>query len=93
MTHEEIKKGLADNGLNFSALARASRRSYQLFSGVSSRKQTSLYAARIIAAALEKSVEEVFPDKPEYARSSPDLSLRDRDSLAAEIIAQVNQSS
>lgn len=70
MNHAEIKKALSDAGLSFSSLAEATGRNAQNFSAVSRRKVLSRPAALIIAAALQKSIKEVFPDVPQYAAPS-----------------------
>lgn len=67
MNHDEIKKALNDAGLSFSALAEATGRNPQNFSGVSRRKILSRPVALIISAALQKPIEKVFPDVPQYA--------------------------
>lgn len=70
MNHDEIKKALNDAGLSFTSLAEATGRNPQNFSAVSRRKVLSRPAAMIIAAALQKPIEQVFPDIPQYAQPS-----------------------
>ena len=68
MNHEQIKKALHEQGLSFAALAAATGRSYQSLTIVSQGKAKSRPSALIIASAIGKPVEEVFPNNPEYAR-------------------------
>ena len=66
MTKDQIKKGLATKGYDFSMLAQVISRSPSLLSKVAARKARSLLAAQAIAKALDIPVEEVFPDVPAY---------------------------
>ncbi|MCL5049404.1 hypothetical protein [Aliidiomarina maris] len=70
MTKDQIKKGLTSRGYDFSMLAEVIERSPSLLSKVAARKARSLYVAEAIAKALDKSLEEVFPDVPAYHASS-----------------------
>lgn len=66
MTKDQIKKGLAAQGYDFSMLAQVISRSPSLLSKVAARKARSLLAAQAIAKALDLTIEEVFPDVPAY---------------------------
>ena len=70
MTHEEIKKALKERGFSFAALAKASNRTHTSLMVVSNRTAKGRPSALIIAAALGKTVTEVFPDIPQYAHAS-----------------------
>jgi len=72
MNHEEIKKALQNKGHSFTSLAKATGRTYQSLTVVSQRKARSVRAAMIIAAGLGLSVEDVFPDIPEYRNKPAD---------------------
>lgn len=66
MNKDQIKKGLAAKGYDFSMLAEVISRSPSLLSKVAARKARSLLAAKAIAQALDMNIEEVFPDIPAY---------------------------
>lgn len=66
MTKDQIKKGLAERGYDFSLIAKVIQRSPSLLSKVAARKARSLPAALAIAKALDCSVQEVFPDVADY---------------------------
>lgn len=90
MTHEEIKKGLREKNLSFSALAKASKKSPETFRGVSLGDITSAPVAKIIATALDKPIQEVFPDNPEYVEKTREEQIADRNRKAKQIVAQVS---
>lgn len=75
MTHDEIKSALNNAGYSLAAACEVMKRSYVQFYNVTNRKSKSKYIANSIAALLGKSVEEVFPDVPQYA----DETVKDRD--------------
>ena len=88
MTHNEIKKALKKNGLNFTALATASDRSYQSLTQTSLRQSKSQPAAKIIAAGVGKPINEVFPDVPEYLEPSKEQGKEARIERAKELLEQ-----
>ncbi|WP_178860761.1 helix-turn-helix domain-containing protein [Thiomicrorhabdus cannonii] len=67
MNHEEIKSALAERGYTLSAACEAMGRSYVQFYNVTNRSSKSFYIANSIAVLIDKPVEEVFPDIPQYA--------------------------
>lgn len=90
MTHDEIKKALKNNGLNFSALAGASGRTYQSLTQISERKSKSQPAAKIIAAGVGKPISEVFPDIPEYLEPDKEQGKAARVERAKEALRKAN---
>lgn len=88
MNKDQIKKGLADRGYDFSMLAEVISRSPSLLSKVAARKARSLLAANAIAKALDLSIKEVFPDVPAYhEQETPQLSREARqEELRAKLI-------
>lgn len=89
MNKDQIKKGLARQGYDFTMLAVAISRSPSLLSKVAARKARSLLAAQAIAKALDKSVEEVFPDISAYHAHSRSATERER--KQAELAAKLQQ--
>lgn len=86
MNHNEIKKALRDAGLSFTSLAAATGRNPQNFSAVSKRDVKSRPTAMIIAAALEKPIEDVFPDIPQYAEPSREQKAKESVDKAKQLI-------
>lgn len=66
MKKDQIKKGLAAKGYDYSMIAEVLSRSPSLISKVAARKARSVRVAQAIAKALELPVEEVFPDVAAY---------------------------
>lgn len=89
MNKDQIKKGLANKGYDFSMLAAAISRSPSLLSKVAGRKARSLPVAQAIAKALDKSVEEVFPDVSAYHTAQRSASQRAQ--KQAELAAKLKQ--
>lgn len=66
MDTDQIKKELSARGFDFSMLAQALGKSPSLISKVAARKARSRAVADALAKALNKPVEQVFPDVTEY---------------------------
>ncbi|WP_321276957.1 helix-turn-helix domain-containing protein [Thiomicrorhabdus indica] len=66
MKHEEIKSALAQRGYTLAAACETMDRSYVQFYNVTHRLAKSAYIAKAIAVLIDKTVEEVFPDVPQY---------------------------
>ena len=66
LNSEEIKKALNDNGMSFRRIAKALKTSTTAVSTTASRKTTSKRLATAICLAINKPIEQVFSDKPEY---------------------------
>lgn len=68
MTGEEIRKALKKKDLSFAAIGRALGHSTGVaVSRICHRQASGRITARFVADALGLPVEEVFPEKPEYA--------------------------
>ncbi|RUO32178.1 transcriptional regulator [Aliidiomarina sedimenti] len=90
MQKDQIKKGLADKGYDFSLLAEVIGKSPSLVSKVVSRKARSALVAHAIAKALGIPVETVFPDIPAY-HGVADPSVDQRAAKRAELKAKLAQ--
>ncbi|MEX1221798.1 MAG: hypothetical protein WEA82_06770 [Idiomarina sp.] len=66
MDTDQIKKELSAQGFDFSMLAQALGKSPSLISKVAARKARSRVVAEALAKALNKPIEQVFPDIVEY---------------------------
>lgn len=62
MNTEEIKATLQDQGITYAAIAEASDLTVSYISSIITRRTTSKRASTIIAKAMGKSVEKVFPE-------------------------------
>lgn len=71
MDKKQIKTELGKRGYDLSMLAEAIHKSPSLVSKVLARQARSRVVAIAVARALEKKVEEVFPDVPEYQNQVP----------------------
>lgn len=89
MNKDQIKKGLASKGYDFSMLAAAISKSPSLISKVASRKARSLPVAIALAKALDRSVEEVFPDVSAYHSNAEAATQRAQ--KQAELAAKLKQ--
>lgn len=89
MDKNQIKKGLAEKGYDFSMLAAVISRSPSLLSKVAGRKARSLPVAQAIAKALDKTVEEVFPDVSAYHQDQ--RATTQRAQKQAELAAKLKQ--
>ncbi len=66
MTYEEIHKTLNGEGFTWASAAESIECKESQLIAVSARKSSSKPVAQRLSALLERSVEEVFPDKPKY---------------------------
>jgi lambda repressor-like predicted transcriptional regulator len=66
MDTKQIKAALEAKDCSIPILAKAINKSYSAVYSVCQRKMDSSAIAVFIAKAIEKPVEEVFPDKPQY---------------------------
>lgn len=66
MDSRDILSSLKSVGINFSIVAEAIGVSTNMVSSVAARKSTSRRVAHAIARAIDKPIEQIFPDKPEY---------------------------
>lgn len=66
MKYEHIHKALKDNGLSWTAVAKALDCSYQHVMNVCARRSESVRVAKAVSLLIEKDVSEVFPDVPSY---------------------------
>ena len=66
MTYEEIKQELDKQGYNISTAAEVLGKSRTMLTLVAKRKETSRKVAIALAVLIDRTIEEVFPDKPEY---------------------------
>jgi len=62
MNASEIKQALAEKGINLAILGEATSHSPQRFSSVINRSQKSTPLAKIVAKAIDRPFDEVFPD-------------------------------
>ncbi|MEA1989011.1 helix-turn-helix domain-containing protein [Thiomicrorhabdus sp. Kp2] len=67
MNHDEIKSALAERGYTLAAACEVMGRSYIQFYNVTNRAAKSFYIANSIAVLIDKPVEKVFPDIPQYS--------------------------
>lgn len=89
MDSQKIKMELAQRGFDFSMLAKALGKSPSLISKVASRKARSHAVAVAIAKALDRPIEDVFPDVSEYHSAVP-KNRRERKQKERELIALLN---
>lgn len=74
MTGEEIRLALKDKDLSFAAIGRAlGHTTGTAVSRICHREASGRMTARFVANAIGLSVEDVFPDRPEYADEPKDL--------------------
>ena len=71
MDKNQIKKALAEKGYDFSIVAHAIERSPSLISKVVARQARSRIVAMALAKAIDKPIQEVFPDVEEYHNPLP----------------------
>jgi len=74
----QIKKALKDNGMSFRRIAQTLGVSTTSVSTTASRKTTSKRLAMVICLAINKPIENVFSDKPEYYKKSTKEKLADK---------------
>lgn len=86
MDSQKIKMELAKRGFDFSMLANALGKSPSLISKVAARKARSRLVAQALAKALERPIDEVFPDVEEYHHDVP-RAAQDRKQKERELIA------
>lgn len=86
MTHDQIKAALAERGYSLAAASEAMSRSYLQLWNTTTRKGKSRYVANSVAVLLDKSVEEVFPDCPEYSETKVNRSQKAIDKGRAKLI-------
>ncbi|MDN7123312.1 helix-turn-helix domain-containing protein [Pseudidiomarina terrestris] len=89
MDSNKIKKELAQRGYDFSMLAKALGKSPSLISKVASRKARSQSVAAALAKALDRPIEEVFPDVESY-HGAVVTSKEDREQKERELVALLN---
>lgn len=66
MDKEEIKASLRKHGCSFMTIATVLGKHHLSIARVASRTTTSKPIATAIAKAVDRPIEKVFPDKPEY---------------------------
>lgn len=86
MTHDQIKKALADKGYSLSAAANAMDRSYLQLYTTTTRKGKSRYVANALAILLDKPVSELFPDRPEYGEAKVNTAQKAIDKGRAKLV-------
>lgn len=86
MDSQKIKMELAKRGFDFSMLAKALGKSPSLVSKVAARKARSRTVALAMAKALDRPIEEVFPEVEAYHHGVP-RSQHDRKQKERELIA------
>lgn len=86
MTHDQIKKALADKGLSLSAAAKAMDRSYLQLYTTTTRKAKSRYVANALAILLDIPVSKIFPDCPEYGEQKINVNQKAVDAGRAKLI-------
>ncbi|RUO59422.1 helix-turn-helix domain-containing protein [Pseudidiomarina insulisalsae] len=89
MDSQKIKMELAQRGYDFSMLAKALGKSPSLISKVAARKARSYVVAQALAKALQRPVEEVFPDVEQYHGAAP-RSETERKQKERELVALLN---
>lgn len=89
MDSQKIKMELAKRGFDFSMLAKALGKSPSLISKVAARKARSQAVAVALAKALERPIEDVFPDVEEYHHGVPP-NRQDRKQKERELLALLN---
>lgn len=85
MDSQQIKKELLRRGFDFTMIAEALGKSPSLVSKVAARKARSQPVAMAIAKAIERDIEEVFPDVEAYQHRP--LSPEQRKQKQRELIA------
>lgn len=84
MDRNQIQKELNALGYNLSIVAEAIEKSPSLVSKVIARKAKSRFVAEALCKILQKPIEEVFPDIPEYGLPTP-VSSSDKENRIKEI--------
>jgi len=89
MDTDQIKKELAAKGFDFSMVANALDKSPSLVSKVAARKARSRMVAEALAKAIQRPIEEVFPDVPAY--HSKAVSAAEKQKKQRELAALLNK--
>lgn len=84
MDRDQIRMELGKLGYDFSMLAEAIDKSPSLISKVASRQAKSRFVAEAIVKILGSSMNQVFPDVPEYQLAKP-ASFEERSSRVDEL--------
>ncbi len=70
MNGQQIHQALKSNGITYTDIAKASGVAISTVSLVANGKSSSRRVALALAAALDKPIETVFPDRPHYHKQA-----------------------